>query len=138
MCVGDCLPGGDVIKNFQSRCVSGRRNPSLAASMNDATMRSITLAQIEKMPFFGIVERFDDSIRLLQRYLEPISPGMDYTYEHVNSTAGRARTIEERIARIQELLPSETYALLIAHNQCDLEVYDVALQRFAAKMAAQA
>jgi hypothetical protein len=130
--------GGAVIKNFQSRCVSGRRNPALAALINDATMRSITLAQIEKMPFFGIVERFDESITVMQRYLEPAFPGMDYTYQHVNSSAGRARTIEERIARIQELLPTETYDLLVAHNQCDIEVYDVALRRFATLLDATA
>ena len=130
--------GGAVIKNFQSRCVSGRRNPALAASINDATMRSITLAQIEKMPFFGIVERFDESITVMQRYLEPAFPGMDYTYQHVNSSAGRARTIEERIARIQELLPTETYDLLVAHNQCDIDVYDVALRRFATLLDATA
>lgn len=122
--------GGAVIRDFQARCVSGRRNPERARTMNDQQMRDISLQQIASMQFFGIVERFDESMTLMQRYLEAFRPGMNYQYERVNSTAGRARTIEERLTVIQSQLTAHTYDALIHHNQTDLAVYEAALQRF--------
>ncbi|MFM2309867.1 MAG: hypothetical protein RLY87_1989 [Chloroflexota bacterium] len=122
--------GGAVIRNFQSRCVSGRRNPALAQQMNDQQMQRISRERIATMEFIGIVERFDDSVRLMQRYLEAFRPGMNYHYERVNSSAGRASTIEERLAVIQNQLSAPTYDLLLQHNRIDLEIYEVALQHF--------
>ena len=127
--------GGAVIRNFQARCVSGRRNPALAKRMNDQQMHAVTLDRIAAMEYVGIVERFDDSIVLMQRFLEAFRPGMNYQYERVNSTAGRAKTIEERLAVIQNQLSPATYELLLANNQIDLATYDVALQRFDALLA---
>jgi len=122
--------GGAVIRNFQARCVSGRRNPALARTMDDQQMLTVTMQRIAAMEFVGIVERFDDSVVLMQRFLDAFRPGMNYHYERVNSTAGRARTIEERIAVIKNELSSATYDLLLAQNQVDLATYDAALQRF--------
>ena len=126
--------GGAVIRNFQARCVSGRRNPAVAQQMNDQQMRSVSHERIAQMDFIGIVERFDDSIGLMERYLEAFRPGMNYQYERVNASAGRAHTIEERLAVIQRQLSPTTYDLLLQQNQIDLEVYDVALQHFEALM----
>jgi hypothetical protein len=125
--------GGAVIRNFQSRCVSGRRNPGLAATMNDAAMRDIALAHINRMQFFGIVEAFDESIAWMRSFLEPVFPGLDYRYERVNSNAGRAKTMEERLAAIEATLSVETYAALQRENAIDSELYETACRRFAAR-----
>ncbi len=122
--------GGAVIRNFQARCVSGRRNPERARTMNDQQMQESSLQKIAAMEFFGIVERFDESITLMQRYLEGFRSGMNYQYERVNSSVVRARTIEERLALIHSQLSADTYDLLIRHNQIDLAIYEAAVKRF--------
>lgn len=125
--------GGNVIKNTQAYVVSGRRNPILVKTMTDEQMREAALHQIESMQFFGIVEYFDESIAWMRMFLEPVFPGLDYTYERVNSSSGRAKTLEERLALIQDLLSAETYKTLVAENKIDIEVYEAALRRFATR-----
>ena len=125
--------GGAVIKNFQAHCISGRRNPLVGKTMTDVTMRDIALTQVAALPFFGLVEQFDASIDWMQTYLEPAFPGLDYRYERVNSTAGRAKTLEERLVTVQQQLSTETHALLMHKNAIDIEIYDAAVRRFASR-----
>lgn len=124
--------GGIVIKNFHvlrlSDALVGQEDPRTAVATREDLERA--KRRLEESPFFGIVERFDDSIAMMSHWMEGSFPGIELTYEKKNFSPDRARTLEERVAHLQADLGEEIYARLLESNRLDLELYEHARKLF--------
>lgn len=126
---------GMVIQNFQ-----------VSRILNFASIESDSRNYLEEAkqclrssPFFGIVERFDDSLILLKKMLEKPFPGLDYSYQKVNVSPDREKTLEERVKSLEVRLGESLFARVVQSNLWDLELYDFALRLFDQRLrAAQA
>lgn len=130
-------PGnGCVIKGFQTLHLSGARGPLETMLPTDAHLADAT-TRLASLPYFGIVERFADSLRRIAEGLRPAfsmrDPG---EVKPVNVSEGRGPGLESRLQRIEEELGPELNARLVEHNRHDLKLYDLACSRFEAETAA--
>lgn len=80
--------------------------------------------------FFGIVERFDDSLLYMKDYLQRDFPKTNYSYAVQNENVHRGKNLEDRLSIIAELLGEEIYEKLLKMNEYDLEFYEFALKLF--------
>jgi hypothetical protein len=123
--------GTGVCRNFQVIHLSTdvRDVPEGRATLDDYRH---AVQNLTKLPFFGLVEAFDESLDRMQRYLEPYFGKLDMCHTPVNVTAGRKPTIHERIEAIRSELGPSLYRELLEHNALDLLLYEQAQQLFAA------
>ncbi|AEG59391.1 sulfotransferase family 2 domain-containing protein [Desulforamulus ruminis] len=118
--------GGLIIKNFH-----------VARILNISSMPGDALNYLEqakqclhRSPFFGIVERFNDSLLLLQKMLNQPFPGLDFSYKRQNVSIERETTLQERLQSLEERLGQDVFRQLVTGNSLDLELYDYALRLF--------
>ncbi|CTQ75524.1 sulfotransferase family 2 domain-containing protein [Roseibium alexandrii] len=109
-------------RNFQSRRLSTLfPNPINADS--DIQLRAVNATKI--LPFIGVVELFDLSVRLLSFLLE--ARGIEFISETAkeNVTDTRALSTDKKILEIKQELGDEIFDLLSSANMIDLEVYEL-------------
>jgi len=118
------------IKNYQVRRLFYDGNFKKSQSRN-LTEKDLNLAKgrLLNAGFFGIVERFDDSLLLMKNYLQNGFPGMEYSYTIQNRSSDIAN-IEESIKDISDQLGSELYEQILEMNSLDLTLYNYALELF--------
>jgi len=123
--------GTGVCRNFQVIHLSAdvRDVPEGRATLDDYRH---ALRNLTNLPFFGLVEAFDESLDRMQHYLEPHFGKLDMSHTPINVTAGRKLTIQERIEAIRDELGPSLYRELLEHNALDLLLYEKAEQMFAA------
>jgi hypothetical protein len=92
------------------------------------------LQMLDTLPFFGLVERFDDSLGLLSAYLNSLGIKIDLEYQVKNSSKHHVKPLEERIATLRNSIGDNTWAKLDARNQWDLKLYEAAQERFQARL----
>ena len=82
------------------------------------------------MPFFGLVERFDESIALLRSVLS--QRGINFSSEYLaqNQNAKRECELEKRLALMRAELGEPMWLEVIARNQFDQLLYDFSLNEF--------
>ncbi len=116
-------PGAGALGNFQTR-----RLGSIAGSKNNFPLRHAR-EMLKALPFFGIVERFNESIDLLQHVL-----GSQFTlkakYERRNTTAGEGQSLSDRLDTLSGLLSDQLYRKLISAMEMDLAFYAEAVTLF--------
>jgi hypothetical protein len=79
---------------------------------------------LEALPFVGLVEEFDHSIRRLCNWLEPHFPGFEPMAVAENVTRDRSIPLEARLAQIREEIGNDLYQQLQDANAADLAVFD--------------
>jgi hypothetical protein len=99
--------------------IRGKRAPGVLGTEDLAQVLRVT----DELPFFGLVERFDDSLQLLKAHLGSLCPGFDLTYTVMNRAKERASTLSERVVRLLEELGPEVGPKLLAANHNDLALY---------------
>ena len=112
--------GDGELHDFKERCISG-------------SDLSIAYERLEGLKFFGIVERFSESIKLMEGYLDGAFPGIDYRYQHQNRTE-RIDPFETRIGMLRQELGSSLFDRLEKVNRLDLELYNHACELFEARV----
>lgn len=90
------------------------------------------IGNLTKLPFFGLVEAFDESIARMQDYLAPYFGRLNVSASAVNVTPGRKATFDERIDEIRTQLGPALYRELLEHNTLDLLLYEEGQRLFAA------
>jgi hypothetical protein len=115
-------PGtGPVLRNYQTRMLSGRYPGN-----DDEAQAAAALATIELFPVLGLVERFDETMVLLEERLSDTFPDLDLAYVGQNISerepgAGR-NSVEEDLG---DLLDD-----VRAVNARDIALYEHAVRRF--------
>ncbi|KVW61370.1 hypothetical protein [Burkholderia stagnalis] len=89
----------------------------------------ISIQRIHEAPFVGLVDRFHESMQVLSHYLRPFFGNLDFTYSIENRSEGRAATLDERLARIEQSIGKTLYDQLLDCNALDMALYDVAAAR---------
>jgi hypothetical protein len=123
---------GAVIKNFQTVHLSGRQNDMRVAHATDNDLKD-AIVKISQLPFFGIVELFDNSIERMNKYLSQYFENIDVNYSITNRSTERRNTLLERLDDIEIMLGSDLYQKLLNNNALDMHLYDHALRLFSYK-----
>jgi hypothetical protein len=120
---------GAVIRNFQTVHLSGRQNDMRVAIATDSDLKD-ALKKISQLPFFGIVEFFDNSIERMNKYLSQYFEHVDVNCSIANRSTERKNTLQERLDDVEIMLGSDLYQELLDKNALDMHLYDYALRLF--------
>ena len=86
-----------------------------------------SLAMLIKTPLLVIVERYDESMVLIEQLLGDHFPGIDLSYLRQNETFGREVELMERIDSVFEQLGPELTVEFREKNHWDMRLYENAL-----------
>jgi hypothetical protein len=90
------------------------------------------LARLSALPFFGIVEDFDESLVRIKQQLKPLIGEIAIDHLNQNVTPGRHATLAERLNHIEAELGESLYRDLLECNALDLLLYTQAKRMFSA------
>jgi hypothetical protein len=86
-----------------------------------------SVALLTEMPMIIIVERYDESMLLLERHLRQYFPGIDLSYLRQNETPGRTGDLGERVEAVIRELGPELGREFQEQNHWDMKLYNDAL-----------
>ncbi|SMF95051.1 Sulfotransferase family protein [Methylomagnum ishizawai] len=113
-----------LFKNYQTM--------RLAAWFNNPEKRLLpeltrALKALAELPFFGLVERFDESILRLESWLKSEFPGFKCESVRDNATSSSDITLEQKLIILREQLGDSLYSRIEQENGNDLILYDAAM-----------
>ena len=71
-----------------------------------------------------MVERYDESIVLIEQILEQYFPGIDLSYVRQNTTPDREANLEQRVASVYDELGPELTVQFREANHWDMKLYE--------------
>ena len=83
-----------------------------------------SVALLAKTPLVIIVERYDESMLLLEHNLQQYFPDIDLSYIRQNTTPERESNIEQRISHVFDELGPELTAEFRKKNHWDMKLYE--------------
>jgi GT2 family glycosyltransferase len=86
-----------------------------------------SVALLTEIPALVIVERYDESMLLLEHYLDGYFPGIDLAYVRQNATPGRVGGLEDRVDAVIRELGPELGQAFQEQNHWDMKLYNDAL-----------
>ncbi len=104
-------------RNFQAHRLAG------LAGNETGDLFERGLQGLQNLPFVGLVEAFDASISVLERWLKPDFPDTQFSTVKLNVTQSGDSTLIERLANLKATLGSELHARLLRENEADLRLY---------------
>ncbi|MGF1456710.1 MAG: sulfotransferase family 2 domain-containing protein [Alphaproteobacteria bacterium] len=116
-------PRDFAFRNFQARRVAAFESRTIT------DLASLARTGFERLPFLGIVEDFDASIRRLEAYLRPHFPAFTARPVIANRTDGGTQSLAERLDAIRSDLGKDLYRDLRNANDLDFHLYDAARAR---------
>lgn len=84
---------------------------------------------VQQLPFVGVVESFDTSMRWLQSLVQPMFPAFEGHSAFANASHERHETLEQRLARLRAEMGEACWSLLMQHNADDLALHALACER---------
>jgi hypothetical protein len=126
--------GETVLKNAQVLVLSERQLLEADPQRAQAAAEDMGFARafLAGVPVVGVVERFEESVRLFQDWLRPHFPELSL-YQRAENAIRPVRPLEVKLAAIRAELGPELYRRLEEANAFDLELY-----RFASSKLSQA
>jgi hypothetical protein len=123
-----------VSMNFQVRRLSFRGNIGefRGRILSDEDL-GIARKRLETSGFFGIVERFDESLISMKEYLQKDFPGLNYSYT-IQNRSSEVASFGERLNSLREELGSALHDEVVSRNSLDLQLYDYGLKLFDDRM----
>jgi hypothetical protein len=127
------LPRKNAIEDFQVIHLANRgpngHGPS--AELNDQQLLQNAKMFLEDCSFFGLVERFNESMVRAHMYFKARFPEFNGSIHKVNVTTKTSwPKIKDEAESILATLPKEIRSTLLERNQLDLELYNYATERF--------
>ncbi len=83
-----------------------------------------------ELPFFGLVECFQESLERLHFYLKYHFPDLQVVNRQVNTTQDSAVSLEHKLLNIRRELGEALYGELLDRNKLDLDLYKFAHAQF--------
>ncbi|HSI50742.1 MAG TPA: hypothetical protein VLA61_20930 [Ideonella sp.] len=112
------LPQDRQCRNFHGERLARMKRPDYGDE------RERALAALHALPYVGLVDRFDASMRWLQQVIEPEFPLFHAFPVAENVSRPSAPSQADRLRALEDEIGSETFALLAAANALDLELYE--------------
>ncbi|MEE9322809.1 MAG: sulfotransferase family 2 domain-containing protein [Granulosicoccus sp.] len=122
-----------VIANFQVSRLSNDHYDEVRQKLDrhDTTHRlSSAMRFIDQLPFIGLVERFEDSMGLIQLATRQHFPKLKIREYRENVTQAANQPPEQRIDQLRRDIGNELFDELCLRNRLDLQLYSYALGRF--------
>lgn len=114
------------IRNFQtSMCLDVPDNifkGHITRPIAEADFKS-SLGRLKRTMLLGVVDLYDESMVLFEEFLRPFFHNIDCSYMRQNVTAGRKKTLEDRVFDIFQQLGLEINDSMLVHNHWDLKLY---------------
>ena len=122
------------IRNYQTLYLAGRHHPTDNAEIARHYF-SAALAKVASGAFVGVVERYDESMVVLEEQLRGIFPAIDLSYVRQNVSAGRkvGETEERLVAAVLSEL-GDLQKQVIDENSFDLALYQAGSAALQSKM----
>lgn len=117
------MPFGNM-NNFQLRFLLDKE-VKLTKELTEENY-GMALERINTCSLLGIVERYDESMVLFEKYLRPYHPGIELAYIQQNTTPDRDKNLQMRLEKIAEELGDDTYQKLLLRNKWDIKLYEAA------------
>jgi hypothetical protein len=122
-------PNKRTARNFQTRRLC------MNEPLDAGTELERALRTVNKLPFVGLVEAYEQSIERLAHLLTPLFPQFRAIKLERNVTRVRHSTLRERLSAVKKELGKELFAELKSANKDDLEIYRVVRQHYTEAMA---
>lgn len=118
------------IEEFQSIRLSNEQRERFSKGADDEQILWQACKFIENLSFVGIVDRFDASAELLQRYLKPEFAGFKSSNIQANTLQDTTVSLDQKKTAIKEELGDELYEMIVNRNYIDHELYQFGLRHF--------
>jgi len=125
-------PRANAIEDFQTirLSVSEYDRGTPRKSKHDEEILADAKQFIAELPVFCLVEDFQRSLMMLEDYLSPTFPDMNFDIQAKNTTQDTSIPLHERHEKIKTLIGTDTYDELVRRNQLDIKLYAFAQGRF--------
>ena len=111
---------------------SSRLSTMYSQEFGDELTRS--LKAINELPFIGLVEEYDYSLKQLNEYINlNTSFGIELEVKKVNVSNREILPLEEKLEKIKKKVGEQLYEELLKANEIDLKLYDLIRDRYYAK-----
>jgi len=110
---------GPTIRNFHCSFCTGSAQSEIG---EQEYLDSVAL--LTRLPMLIIVERYDESMLLLENYLASYFPTIDLSYTRQNETPDREGNLEQRIEAVFEELGPELTLEFRQKNHWDMKLYE--------------
>lgn len=125
-------PRANAIENFHVLQLANRgyegRGPS--ALLTDDELLGRAKLFIDEVAFFGIVEKFDESIRRLKYLLKVAFPDFRPASVRANVTQDPALKLADRLESFKQQIGDDLYSEVVGRNALDLDFYEHAVEQF--------
>ena len=92
-------------------------------------IRQRAFEALERLPFVGVVERFEQSMQVLERWLAPHFPGFRARPTWRNAADAAGTPLAERLENMRAEIGNDLYDRLAAANQIDIELHQAASRK---------
>lgn len=131
-----CLAGENDLAGYLSGLLAMKLQPMarnfasvrLAAAVpgSPKQLRQRALGALELLPFVGVVELFDQSMQVLQRWLAPHFPEFRVLPAWRNTSDQANTSLRERLTRMRKAIGDDLYQELVTANQIDIDLHQAA------------
>ena len=116
------------IEDFQAFHLANRgyHNRTPSGSLDDEEILRNAKEFLLSLPFFGIVERYDDSLQLMRARYQEHFPQLSFRSMRRNALQDVGLSLFEKVKRIKASVSADCLAQLTLRNQLDLRLYEFA------------
>ena len=120
----------NVIENFQTMRLSNtsRKNFQNIDNYSDCELLERAKSFLDQIPCIGVVDRFDESIELIQCEVNNFWPSLKFFATQENVSQDINQTTLEKLDGIRQELGAESYQRIVDANLMDIELYEYACQ----------
>lgn len=120
----------NVIEDFQTMRLSnaGKKNFQNIDKFSDSELLERAKSFLDHIPCVGVVDRFDESIEIIQNEVNNLWPTLRFFATQENVSQDINQTTVEKLDGIRRELGDESYQQIVNANLLDIELYDYACQ----------
>lgn len=121
-----------VIANFQTARLSNKQYDDVKQRLHRYNHELLPAACqfIDSLPFIGLVERFSESLQLMQLATAKGFPDLVCKEHRENVTDSSTTSVEQKIEQLRRDIGNDLFDELCVRNRLDLQLYSYAAGRF--------
>lgn len=129
-------PSGSVIANFHvSRLSNAMYNATpVKVACHENVRLNTAIAFLRSIKFFGIVERFNESIQLMATQTSELFPQLEYNVYQENTTQDPSLDAIDKFDQFKAEVGSELFDQVLLRNRLDIQLYNYAQGLFDARL----
>lgn len=129
------MPEDIVLRNWQTGWLACDRLVKSNYSTDDEVLFDTASVVLKGLPFIGVVERFKDSLQLLNRVVYDRAIPAVFQMEKKNRSSIGTNSLTERLDLVRSMIGNDLYQRLEQANALDLRLHQLAFEMLAARLA---